>query len=491
MPAVPERIGKYQISEVLGQGAMGVVYKGFDPHIQRRVAIKTIHKSLLGDTQVNAAQDSIAARFRNEAQAVGRVAHPGVVAIYEFGEDENTAYIAMEYVEGRNLDHVLAGTPLLAEAQVLRIMDQLLDALACAHDQGVWHRDIKPANLLVTAGGQVKLTDFGIARIAGLGLTQVSSAIGTPGYMAPEQYIGEGIDQRADIFACGVLLYRLLTGKAAFSGTAEVVMYKIMNEQPPAPSTLARRPPAYDAICARAMAKRAEDRYADARALRNALLAVAAGAAAEPPPAGSVDGDATVIMAPTQHAQPPGPAPTQHWQRAVEAAQTAPPRPSGATALAHWDAQALSRIERALASHVGPMAKLMVREAARNCEDLATLATTVSQHIADQVRRAQFISTVTGGSQAHPTAPGGGSGAKPATVPGGVARTLLASPQALDDAFVAKATQTLTRRLGPIARVVVKRAAEQNAGNAAGFVQALLAAVPPAERAALESELQP
>ena len=102
---------------------MGVVYKGFDPHIQRQVAIKTIHKSLLGDPAVNAEADSIAARFRNEAQAVGRIAHPGVVAIYEFGEDDSTAYIAMEFVEGRNLDHVLAGTPLLAEAQVLRIMD--------------------------------------------------------------------------------------------------------------------------------------------------------------------------------------------------------------------------------------------------------------------------------------------------------------------------------------------------------------------------------
>jgi len=501
MPAVPERIGKYTISEVLGQGAMGVVYKGFDPHIQRRVAIKTIHKSLLGDTQVNAEQDSIAARFRNEAQAVGRVAHPGVVAIYEFGEDENTAYIAMEFVEGRNLDHVLAGTPLLAEAQVLRIMDQLLDALACAHDQGVWHRDIKPANLLLTANGQVKLTDFGIARIAGLGLTQVSSAIGTPGYMAPEQYIGDGIDQRADIFACGVLLYRLLTGKPAFAGTAEVVMYKIMNEHPAAPSTLVKRPTEYDAICARAMAKRADDRYPDARSFRNALLAVARGSASTPAVGPVADNDATVIIsaAHTQHAHHPAPTqhipstqppilPTQQWQRAVEAAQTAPPRPSSATALAHFDAQTLSRIERALATHVGPMAKLMVRDAARSCEDLATLATTVSQHIADQARRAQFISTVTGGSQTHPTGAGGTDrGTKLTTSPG---KTLLASTQALDEAFVAKATQTLTRRLGPIARVVVKRAADQSAGSVAGFVQALLAAVPEGERAAVESELQ-
>src|ERR1700712_3509804 len=160
--AIPERIGKYTISEVLGQGAMGVVYKGFDPHIQRPVAIKVIHKELLGDDR---AKDSIAARFRNEAQAVGRIAHPGVVAIYEFGEDADTAYIAMEFVPGRNLEQVLAGTPMLDETQLLGIMDQLLSAMAVAHGHGVWHRDIKPANLLLTAAGQVKLTDFGIARI--------------------------------------------------------------------------------------------------------------------------------------------------------------------------------------------------------------------------------------------------------------------------------------------------------------------------------------
>ncbi len=469
---VPERIGKYQISAVLGQGAMGVVYKGFDPHIQRQVAIKTIHKSLLGDPAVNAEADSIAARFRNEAQAVGRIAHPGVVAIYEFGEDESTAYIAMEFVEGRNLDHVLAGTPLLAEAQVLRIMDQVLDALSAAHDQGVWHRDIKPANLLLMANGQVKLTDFGIARIAGLGLTQVSSAIGTPGYMAPEQYIGEAIDQRADIFACGVLLYRLLTGQPAFFGSAEQVMYKIMNEVPKAPSKQAARPAIYDPIVARAMAKKAEDRFPDARALRAALQAAARGE-------GAPSDDATVIAA-------------QPWQRAVEAAKVSSPRPSGAmgainttgaTQLANFDAQALSRIERALATHVGPMAKLMIRDAAKNCDDIVSLASAVSQHIADVAKRAQFMSTATAGSSATQLS----SSSATQHVGSGAGGTRMG--QLLDEALVARATATLTRKLGPIARVVVKRASESSGGDAGRFVQALLAAVPDGDRAAVEREL--
>ncbi len=478
MPAVPERIGKYTISEVLGQGAMGVVYKGFDPHIQRMVAIKTIHKSLIGDPETDAEQDSIAARFRNEAQAVGRIAHPGVVAIYEFGEDEKTAYIAMEFVQGHNLDQVLAGTPLLAEAQLLRIMDQLLDALHHAHAQGVWHRDIKPANLLLTAGGQVKLTDFGIARIANMGLTQVSSAIGTPGYMAPEQYIGEGIDHRADIFACGVLLYKLLTGKAPFAGSSEQAMYKILNENPVPPSKVSNgaRPAAYDAVVARATAKKAEDRYPSTQAMREALLQIAQGVTVAP-----ADSDATVILGAAKRVTTPH-TPTGSPVPASQAG----------TALAHWDAQTLSRIERTLATHVGPMAKLMVREAARGCADVSALAASVSQHISDPAKRAQFISVVTGGSgtAAAPSGAtrlmtmlsGGTPAPAPAVVPAG-------TRVGVNEDYAAKALQALTRVLGPIAKVVHKRAREQSGGDPARFVQALLDAVPAADRAGLEREL--
>ncbi|QHJ00927.1 protein kinase [Xylophilus rhododendri] len=490
MAAVPERIGKYQISEVLGQGAMGVVYKGFDPHIHRPVAIKVIHKELLGDAD---AVDSIAARFRNEAQAVGRIAHPGVVAIYEFGEDDNTAYIAMEFVQGRNLDQVLAGTPLLEEAQLLRIMDQLLTALAAAHEQGVWHRDIKPANLLLTASGQVKLTDFGIARIEHAGLTQVSSMIGTPGYMAPEQYMGEGVDHRADLFACGVLLYRMLTGKPAFSGGAEVVMYKILNEQPPAPSLLTegRRNPAYDAVVARALAKDPAHRFASAAQMRQALMDVASGAAK--PVVEAAGNDSTVIV-------PPG-----YWAKAVEAA--APARvaaPSQATssarpsmsgtamaALAGWDQQALSRIEKALASHVGPMARLMVRQAAAQCSDVFSLATAVSAHIAEPTRRQQFIGAATASSQAQPAASGVAAAPSQATALGG---TALAAPAAspatpLSEDFKTRALQVMVKSLGPIAKVVVRRAAEQSVGDRARFVQLLLDAASEADRPALQRDL--
>ena len=478
--AVPERIGKYQISEVLGQGAMGVVYKGFDPHIHRQVAIKTVHKELLGDST---AQDSIAARFRNEAQAVGRIAHPGVVAIYEFGEDDDTAYIAMEFVLGRNLDQVLAATPLLEENQLLRIMDQLLSALAAAHEQGVWHRDIKPANLILTSAGQVKLTDFGIARIEHAGLTQVSSMIGTPGYMAPEQYMGEGVDHRSDLFACGVLLYRLLSGRPAFSGAAEVIMYKILHEDPPPPSGIAQRPARYDALVARAMSKKPEERFASASQMRQALLDAANGAGPEHPAPAA--GDVTVIV-------PPG-----YWQRAVEAAipqavtgsAVGSARETSIAVPAGWDPQELSRVERALASHIGPMARLMVKQASQQCSDVVSLATMVSRHISEQARRQQFMSTATAGSIAVPVGTqvgASGSQSRPTTLRAAAPTTAVVP---LEETFKTRAAQALIRHLGPIARVVAKRAGDQCGGDRERFIQLLVDSVPEKERAALLRDL--
>jgi serine/threonine-protein kinase len=454
------------------------------------VAIKTIHKSLVSDPEQNARQDSIAARFRNEAQAVGRIAHPGVVGIYEFGEDEHCAYIAMEFVEGRDLDQLLAQTPWLDEPSLLRLMDQLLDALAAAHAQGIWHRDIKPANLLLTAAGQLKLTDFGIARIADLNLTQVASTIGTPGYMAPEQYVGDEIDHRADIFACGVLLYRLLGGRAPFSGSPERVMYQVLHESPEPPSRVAgvQRSPAFDAVAARAMAKHPDGRYPSAQAMRQAL-ADAAGAGAGSGAVGTVPvaDDATVIL-------PAGQAMQALTALAARAPRQAPaatlPGVSGlgSAVPTGWDPQALSRIERALASHVGPMAKLMVRDAARQCTDLPSLVTAVSQHVPEGNKRIQFLNGMAD-SGVRP-APSGVSGVRtvpPAPAP--VSASGLVALEPLTEDFKAKAQQALSRLLGPIAKVVVRRAAEQAGGDQQRFVQLLLDGVDEKDRVALRRDL--
>jgi serine/threonine-protein kinase len=461
---LPSQIGKYTISEVIGHGAMGVVYKGFDPHIQRPVAIKTVHKSLLGNDQ---AADSIAARFRNEAKAVGRIVHPGVVAIYELGEDETTAFIAMEFVEGRSLDQILAETPLLAEAQVLSIMEQLLDALDYAHRQGVWHRDIKPANLMLATNGQLKLTDFGIARIENMGLTQVASMIGTPGHMAPEQYMGEGIDQRADVFAAGVLLYQLLAGQAPFTGNPEQVMYKILHETPPPPSPLAHppRPEAYDAVVAQAMAKQVEQRFASARAFHQALISAAHQNQPPQHPQHSPEQDGFTMVLPKAQ-----------WAQMLDS-----PGSSAASApIPGLDGPTLSRIEHSLASYVGPMAKLMVRDAARHCTDVRSLTSAVAQHIDMEAQRQKFIHDALAGSQAqaaihpthsHPNSSGSAALAFPELNPPPLTPLPLPLPLptpisgtgsgTLTEACKAHAQHILTLQLGPIAKILVKRAADQ------------------------------
>lgn len=490
---IPERIGKYTISAVLGRGSMGTVYKGFDPHIHRTVAIKTIHRELLGDST---AVDSMAARFRNEAKAVGRIAHPGVVAIYDFGEDGDVTFIAMEFVDGRTLDEILAVPQMLSEANVLAVMDQLLEALSVAHAQGVWHRDIKPANLIVTKQGQVKLTDFGIARLEDANLTQVSSMIGTPAYMAPEQFTGSGLDHRADLFACGTLLYRMLTGRRAFTGATQQVMYKILNEEPPAPSVVTNglRPPAFDAIVARAMAKNPADRYADALAMRAALQAVSRTPAA-------ASAKATVILPIPRDGELP--ATTSVVSPSVAAPREAPPvrDPALSTGAAGsvattgtgiappgWDPAELSRIERALATHVGPMARVMVREAARSHADPDSLASAVARHIAEGPKRQQFLDAArAGGSRVTPVPSPSTSPFASAATPAPQAAAAAGAP--LEEAFKAQAVAVVTRKMGPIARVMVRRAADAAAGDKARFVQLLLESLPEADRWTVQGEL--
>jgi len=266
-----ERLGKYQIIEVLGKGAMGVVYKGFDPGIDRTVAIKTVRKELIEDDD---RAGMALARFRNEARAAGRLSHPGIVAVYDYGESDAVSYIAMEYVQGNSLREYFNRGTRFAAPDVVSIMAQLLEALQHAHDAGVWHRDIKPANLIIMNNGRLKIADFGIARIETSQLTQTGMVMGSPGYMAPEQYSGGSIDWRADIFAAGVVMHQLLTGARLFTGTAEQIAYRICHQEPPPPSVT---DPAggwgrYDSLLARALAKKPEQRYQSAHAFREAIL---------------------------------------------------------------------------------------------------------------------------------------------------------------------------------------------------------------------------
>lgn len=459
----PERLGKYPITGVLGQGAMGVVYMAHDPVIDRPVAIKTIQRSLLGD---DASGQDMAARFRNEAKAVGRLVHPGIVSIYEYGEDADTAYIAMEYVEGRSLDHVLRANPMLPESEVLSIMEQLLDALDTAHRHGVWHRDIKPANLLLTPTGQVKLTDFGVARIANMALTRVAAAIGTPGYMAPEQYMRDDINHKVDVFAAGVLLYRLLAGCAPFTGNAEQVMYKVLNVEPTPPSQVpgSTCPAFYDALVRRALAKKPEERMESAADFRKALKDRGVDSTPSCIVVMSPQDDATVLARPASQTD---------W--------TSGP-----------NATALAQVEKELATVMGPIAKAIVRKAARTCSDVDSLRRAVSEHIPSEAERAQFVSHIsaaskTGSGASSATAGRVGTAAPPRSATSMAANTGVNDK--LTEDCVAAAAQRVTDIVGVIGRVMVKRAAAKTTSKAQ-FVALLIEGVDAGDQERVRSALR-
>ena len=290
-----DRLGKYEIRRTLGRGAMGVVYEAYDPMIKRRVALKTIR----GDQLTGEDAATVVARFRREAQAAGRLNHPNIVSIYDFDEDEGTSFIAMEYVEGRDLKTAFEGHERFANAEIVRIMSQILDALGYSHRQGVIHRDIKPGNVFLQEDGTVKVADFGIAHIESSSLTQVGSVMGTPSFMSPEQIQGLPVDGRSDLFAAGVILYQFLTGERPFAGSATTTMQKVLKQDPLPPSTLnVQLPESVDAVVRKALAKRPEDRYPDAQsfaeALRAAMTPVATTTRAAQPTT-STAADATVL----------------------------------------------------------------------------------------------------------------------------------------------------------------------------------------------------
>ncbi len=463
----PKKLGKYEIKGVLGKGAMGIVYQGYDPHIQRTVAIKTVRKDLL-DEELTA---QFLARFKNEARAAGRLHHPNIVGIYEYGEEDAVAFIAMEYVNGVGLREYLERKAHFEFGQLVNIMVQLLQALEFAHENGVVHRDIKPANLIMTATGQLKVADFGIARIDTSELTMDGTVLGTPAYMSPEQCVGRPSDHRSDLFSTGVVFYELLTGEKPFVGSVEALTHQICQVEPRAPSTIAMLPlpPAIDSLFAKALAKSPDARFQHARDFRLAL------------------GEALVSADPNA-ASP---------EMTLLNLPTVPPPPLVENT---WDDVVLTTAEKELARYVGPLAKLLVRKAAARTHDVAELYTMLATNIGDPQERRRFIAephaAVAVASTSHAGAKSGGR-----TSPGPShadrsapdhGRTThsgkTAALRPLEQTFVDATASRLAVYLGPIAKVVARKAAQQAKGED-DFVQIVAGYIGTQDRMAFLREM--
>jgi serine/threonine-protein kinase len=281
-------LGRYQVEKELGKGAMGVVYLGKDPKIGRVVAIKTmaLSQEFAGEELTDARE-----RFFREAETAGRLQHQNIVTIFDAGEEHDLAYIAMEFLKGRDLADYCKRDQLLPVPQVLSIVARVAEALAYAHKQNVVHRDIKPANIMYEpASDTVKVTDFGIARITDSSKTKTGLVLGTPSFMSPEQLAGKKVDGRSDLYSLGVMLFQMLAGVLPLRGDSMAeLMYKIANEEAPDVRTLRSELPLELAdIVARALSKRPETRYqsgedfaADLRGIVNQVSGLAHTASAE------------------------------------------------------------------------------------------------------------------------------------------------------------------------------------------------------------------
>jgi serine/threonine protein kinase len=269
---LPDSIGRFQVLSLLGRGAMGVVYKGHDPHIGRAVAIKVIRTDLLAGPE----RETYLARFRDEARIIGLCGHPNIVGVHEFAFVDDQPYLVMEYIDGIPLNRAIARGTQLSMPEAAHVALQILDALNDAHSSGIVHCDIKPANILLTRAARLKITDFGISRLAGAEPAGVPLMIGTPSYMSPEQCMGGIVDHRSDFFSLGAVLYELLTGERPFQGLAYTdTIFKLIN-QPHHPLGALRPdlPIAVGDLIDSAMAKKAEDRFADVAQFTEALRAV-------------------------------------------------------------------------------------------------------------------------------------------------------------------------------------------------------------------------
>jgi hypothetical protein len=425
MSEAPTTIGRYQVKRWLASGAMGEVYEAYDPIIDRPVAIKMLRRELVerGDST------GWLERFRHEARAAGRRMHPNIVTILDFGEQEGTPYLAMEYVAGDNVDVALKRSGRFDEARAVSIITQVLSALEFAHGDGVIHRDIKPSNILLPKSGPIKVADL----------------LGTPSYMAPEQLLGGQVDHRVDLYAAGLLLFEMLTGEKAFQNRQVFDLVRNMREREPA-DIWAKHPgvsPALAAVVNRALAFDPDERYATAAEFAEALGARGAAGAA---PIGDRQTDATVVVPPPT--RPPAPA-TEPPTPTSPSQATHPPSPLTAS----FGAETLAAIEHDLSTFIGPLARITVRRTAANCSDIGVLYRELAKLITNENDRASFIAKSRERARGVP-------GATPTTPPTQATAASAprdASPATFPPDVLSRIEAGLAEHIGPIARVLVRQ----------------------------------
>ncbi len=450
--ALPSAIGRYRVERELGRGAMGVVYKALDPDIGRAVAIKLVRADLLDGEE----RETFVARFRREARAAGRCSHPNIVALYDFGMHDGNPFLAMEYIDGIGLGQALQRAGRFSPREAVSIVAQVLDALGAAHTLGIVHRDVKPANILLLPSGQAKVTDFGISRIDTSDITQDGSVIGTPAYMSPEQCRGDAVDGRGDLFSAGTVLYELLSGTRAFPGrNATEVTYQLLTVEPrDLAEFVADIPVSLGNTLRRSLAKERDARFATAEAMAVALRSAVAGP----------DMDRTAIVPPPEVFAPDVLA------------------PSGGEV---FDDATLDTEARSLARYMGPIARHLVREAARNSGSLARLRESLAEHIAEPAARRRFLDDATSSQT--------GTVVRAARTTAGTVTATAAGrdapvPAAAEPVRIDRAERALTRFLGPIARLLVKRA-QVGAGSEAALWDRLAAHIDvPADREAFSRQ---
>lgn len=448
-PSVPSR---YRLDAVLGRGAMGVVYKAYDSVIDRPVAIKVIHTDLLDGEE----KAEFLAFFKREAQAAGRCMHARIVTIYDFSDAGECPFIAMEFVEGETLHALLRREKRLAVAVATAIVLQVLDGLGYAHRMQVVHRDIKPSNIMLQRGGEVKITDFGVARV-GLGAATQAGMVGTPSYMSPEQLTGGAVDGRSDLFATGAMFYEMLTGAKPFpGGHAGEIAAMVLHGDPADPAQLGVTLPwALESVLRRAMAKPAAERFQSAEDFARSLRLAVDDEPATPIP---LRPDATVVV-PSRGVAPPG------------------------RSESLWDQRTLEQVERDLAGHLGPMARVLVKQAAGSSGSVSDLYRSLAPHIRDEAQRTVFLRKANRGGDSVAS-----KSASPSSTTTGRAASG-ASASAILPEQVTAAQQELTRLVGPIARVLVKQALAEASSPRDFFNRLLVHIKQDADRAAFRRAL--